>query len=67
MRLSASPFKAYALIDQGNRLALFSGKVPIYWLRKVAQREADECNSNGFTVHVERIEIHREAKKREGK
>ncbi len=52
---------AYAVIEKrGDKLALFSGEVPIFWMRKVAQKRADTFNDGGPKyVHVERVAIKR--------
>jgi hypothetical protein len=59
MKRSDPKFIAYALIDNAGRLAMFGGEVPIFWLRKVANEEAQRRNENGFNIHVEQIVIHR--------
>ena len=59
---SATWFQAWAIIEnRGSKLALFSGEVPIYWLRKVAQDRADQFNqgTNERWVNVEKVTIHR--------
>ena len=60
---SSRNFIAYALVERKDKLALWDGSVPIYWLRKVAQREADIRNLGGFKVHVEKVRIVRPATK----
>lgn len=53
-------FPVYAVIEnRGDKLALFGGEVPIFWLRKVAQARANKFNSGGDYVHIERVMIHR--------
>ena len=54
---SSLQFPAYALVDNNGKLALFSGDVSIFWLRKVATAEAAKRNANGFRIHVERVTI----------
>ena len=57
---SAEMVLAYAVIEnRGDKLALFSGEVPVYWLRKVAQERADRFNNGDKVVHVERVAIKR--------
>jgi hypothetical protein len=56
-------FEAWAIIEKrGNKLALLSGHVPIYWMRKVAQNRVDEFGGN--YLHVEKITIHRSRRRR---
>jgi hypothetical protein len=57
---SNSWYPAWAVIEnRGDKLALFSGEVPIYWKRKVAQSRADEFNNGANHVRVEKVTIHR--------
>lgn len=61
MNRSSNWVTAWAVIEKrGDKLALFSSEVPIYWLRKVAQARADKFNDGGAQdVHVEKVTIHR--------
>ena len=53
-------FQAWAIIEnRGSKLALLSGKLPIFWLRKLAQEEADKYNDGGHYLHVEKVRIKR--------
>ena len=57
---SNKTFPAWAVIEnRGNKLALFSGEIPVYWLRKVAQRRADYYNNGVNHTHVEKVLIQR--------
>jgi hypothetical protein len=51
-------FAAYAVIDHLGKLALHTGEVKIFWLRKVAQNYVDRWNDGtGYDCHLERVEI----------
>ena len=57
---SADWIEAWAVIERrGDKLAIFSGEVPIFWLRKVAQDRANKFNDGGDHVRVEKVTIHR--------
>lgn len=64
MNRSSGNFIAWALVEGKDKLALWDGLVPIYWLRNVAQREANIRNENGFkNVRVQKVRIVRPATK----
>ena len=52
-------WKAWAGFD-GNRLALRDGRLPLYWLRKVAKRDVPDQRFDS----VRRVEIHESEPKR---
>ena len=59
---SNNRIKAWAIIDnRGDKIALMSGELPVYWLRKVAQARADKFNNGEKPpyVRVERVTVHR--------
>lgn len=57
---SANWVEAWAVIEnRGDKLALFSGEVPVFWLRKVAQERANQFNDGANHVRVEKVTIHR--------
>jgi phage terminase Nu1 subunit (DNA packaging protein) len=62
MNRSSKNFIAWALIEGKDKLALWDGSVPVYWMRKTAQEEANKRNGDGFeNVRVEKIRIVRPA------
>ena len=63
MNRSSRNFIAYALVEKNGKFALYSGDLPIFWMRKIAKREADAKNKNGFDLHVEKVRIVRPATK----
>jgi hypothetical protein len=58
---SNSWYPAYALIEnRGDKLALLSGEIPIYWRRHVAQQKAATANLHSPNwLRVEKVTIHR--------
>lgn len=62
---SSNGIEAWAVIEnRGNKLALFSREVPVFWLRKIAQARADQYNNGEDHVHVEKVTIHQHRKAR---
>lgn len=57
---SAERFPAWAVIEKkGNKLALMSGEVPVYWRKDVAKDRADLFNNGKDHVRVEKVIIER--------
>jgi phage terminase Nu1 subunit (DNA packaging protein) len=62
MNRSSKDFIAWALVEGKDKLSLWDGSVPIYWMRKTAQAEANRRNGKGFeNVRVEKVRIVRPA------
>lgn len=51
---------AWAIVTPNGQLALFGGQCPIYWLRKVAQRECNQrtrAEKDDEAYHVEKVSV----------
>ena len=60
---SSNWIEAWAVIEnRGNKLALFSAAVPVFWLRKIAQARADQYNNGEDHVHVEKVTLYKRRK-----
>jgi hypothetical protein len=44
--------KAYALVNKAGNIAIISGKLPIYWTKRVAQIDAEKFKLNVVQVFV---------------
>lgn len=59
-RRSAKEFEAWAVIDKKyDAVALHDCRVPIFWLRKLAQDRCDEFNDGDDFVKVAKVRITR--------